>query len=187
MTKHLTSISDISPLLKAEILAEALPYIRSYHGKTIVIKYGGNAMVEDRLKESFARDVILLKLVGMNPVVVHGGGPQIDEALKKIGGIPSVLIATENPQEAKKMIVSPANSLLEFETYDPFQTIFLGLESKIFIGTNSKLSLWIALMRSYLSNSAYTYLPTGLARNLKLLSPGRILPLLTSYEEKKYE
>jgi len=85
MTKHLPTISDIPPLLKAEILAEALPYIRSYHGKTIVIKYGGNAMIEDRLKESFARDVILLKLVGMNPVVVHGGGPQIDEALKKIG------------------------------------------------------------------------------------------------------
>jgi len=85
MTKHLPTISEISPLLKAEILAEALPYIRSYHGKTIVIKYGGNAMVEERLKESFARDVILLKLVGMNPVVVHGGGPQIDEALKKIG------------------------------------------------------------------------------------------------------
>lgn len=85
MTKHLPTISDISPLLKAEILAEALPYIRSYHSKTIVIKYGGNAMVEERLKESFARDVILLKLVGMNPVVVHGGGPQIDEALKKIG------------------------------------------------------------------------------------------------------
>ncbi|MBU3555625.1 acetylglutamate kinase [Polynucleobacter sp. UB-Piko-W3] len=85
MTKHLPTLSDISPLLKAQILAEALPYIRSYHGKTIVIKYGGNAMIEERLKESFARDVILLKLVGMNPVVVHGGGPQIDEALKKIG------------------------------------------------------------------------------------------------------
>ena len=85
MTKHLPTLSDIPPLLKAQILAEALPYIRSYHGKTIVIKYGGNAMIEDRLKESFARDVILLKLVGMNPVVVHGGGPQIDEALKKIG------------------------------------------------------------------------------------------------------
>ncbi len=85
MTKQSPSISEISPLLKAEILAEALPYIRAYHGQTIVIKYGGNAMVEDRLKESFARDVILLKLVGMNPVVVHGGGPQIDEALKKIG------------------------------------------------------------------------------------------------------
>jgi acetylglutamate kinase len=85
MTKPVPTISDISPLLKAEILAEALPYIRSYHGKTIVIKYGGNAMIEERLKESFARDVILLKLVGMNPVVVHGGGPQIDEALKKIG------------------------------------------------------------------------------------------------------
>ena len=85
MTKHLPTLSDISPLLKAQILAEALPYIRSYHGKTIVIKYGGNAMIEERLKESFARDVILLKLVGMNPVVVHGGGPQIDEALKKMG------------------------------------------------------------------------------------------------------
>jgi acetylglutamate kinase len=85
MTKQSPSIRDIPPLLKAEILAEALPYIRAYHGKTIVIKYGGNAMVEERLKESFARDVILLKLVGMNPVVVHGGGPQIDEALKKIG------------------------------------------------------------------------------------------------------
>jgi len=85
MTKLLPTLSDISPLLKAQILAEALPYIRAYHGKTIVIKYGGNAMIEERLKESFARDVILLKLVGMNPVVVHGGGPQIDEALKKIG------------------------------------------------------------------------------------------------------
>jgi acetylglutamate kinase len=85
ITKQTPSISEIPPLLKAEILAEALPYIRAYHGKTIVIKYGGNAMVEERLKESFARDVILLKLVGMNPVVVHGGGPQIDEALKKIG------------------------------------------------------------------------------------------------------
>ena len=78
-------LSDTAPILKAEILAEALPYIRQYHGKTIVIKYGGNAMTEERLKEGFARDVILLKLVGMNPVVVHGGGPQIDEALKKIG------------------------------------------------------------------------------------------------------
>lgn len=85
MTKVVPTLADIPPLLKAEILAEALPYIRQYHGKTIVIKYGGNAMVEERLKESFARDVILLKLVGMNPVVVHGGGPQIDEALKKIG------------------------------------------------------------------------------------------------------
>ena len=78
-------LSDITPTLKAEILAEALPYIRQYHGKTIVIKYGGNAMTEERLKEGFARDVILLKLVGMNPVVVHGGGPQIDDALRKIG------------------------------------------------------------------------------------------------------
>ncbi|HWA12618.1 MAG TPA: acetylglutamate kinase [Burkholderiales bacterium] len=70
---------------KAQILAEALPYIRRFHGKTIVVKYGGNAMTDDRLKQSFARDVVLLKLVGMDPVVVHGGGPQIDDLLKRVG------------------------------------------------------------------------------------------------------
>ena len=78
-------IQKLGPQLMAELLAEALPYIRKFHGKTIVVKYGGNAMTEEHLKHSFARDVILLKLVGMNPVVVHGGGPQIDNALKKIG------------------------------------------------------------------------------------------------------
>lgn len=70
---------------KAKILAEALPYIRRFHGKTIVIKYGGNAMVEENLKQGFARDVVLLKLVGMNPVIIHGGGPQIDNMLKRVG------------------------------------------------------------------------------------------------------
>ncbi len=60
--------------LKAEILSEALPFIQKFHGKTIVIKYGGNAMTEERLQRAFARDVVLLKLVGMNPVIVHGGG-----------------------------------------------------------------------------------------------------------------
>lgn len=69
----------------ARILIEALPYIRRYQGKIIVIKYGGNAMVDQNLKHGFARDVILMKLVGMNPVVVHGGGPQISQVLKKIG------------------------------------------------------------------------------------------------------
>ena len=78
-------MSDLEPKIQAEILAEALPYIRKFHGKTIVIKYGGNAMTEEKLKHGFARDVVLLKLVGMNPVVVHGGGPQIDNALKKVG------------------------------------------------------------------------------------------------------
>lgn len=70
---------------KAKILAEALPYIRRFHGKTIVIKYGGNAMIEENLKQGFARDVVLLKLVGMNPVIVHGGGPQINDMLKRVG------------------------------------------------------------------------------------------------------
>src|SRR6185369_2902628 len=78
-------LSHIAPRDKAEILAEALPYIRRFHGKTIVIKYGGNAMTDPSLQQDFAEDVVLLKLVGMNPVVVHGGGPQIDEALAKVG------------------------------------------------------------------------------------------------------
>lgn len=80
-----TDTNSISPKLKAEILSEALPYIRRFHGKTIVIKYGGNAMTDVKLQEAFAHDVVLLKLVGMNPVVVHGGGPQIDEALERVG------------------------------------------------------------------------------------------------------
>jgi len=70
--------------LKAQILAEALPYIRRFHGKTIVVKYGGNAMTDVALQRSFAHDVVLLKLVGMDPVVVHGGGPQIETVLKKL-------------------------------------------------------------------------------------------------------
>ncbi|MBL6878859.1 MAG: acetylglutamate kinase [Burkholderiales bacterium] len=70
---------------KAQILAEALPYIKRFHGKTIVIKYGGNAMIDDGLKQSFARDVVLLKLVGMHPVIVHGGGPQINDMLSRLG------------------------------------------------------------------------------------------------------
>ena len=71
--------------MKARILAEALPYIQRFHGKTIVIKYGGNAMTDEKLKHSFASDVVLLKLVGINTVIVHGGGPQIDDQLTKIG------------------------------------------------------------------------------------------------------
>ncbi len=74
-----------SSQLTAKILIEALPYIKQFHGKTIVIKYGGNAMIDDELKSSFARDVVLLKLVGLNPVVVHGGGPQISSTLEKLG------------------------------------------------------------------------------------------------------
>ena len=70
---------------KANVLVEALPWIRQFYGKTIVIKYGGNAMVEEHLKEGFARDIILMKYIGLNPVVVHGGGPQIGKVLEAMG------------------------------------------------------------------------------------------------------
>ncbi len=69
----------------ARVLTEALPYIKRFHGKTIVVKFGGNAMVDEELKRSFARDIVLMKLVGFNPVVVHGGGPQIGKLLERIG------------------------------------------------------------------------------------------------------
>ena len=74
-----------TPAEQGQILAQALPYIRKFHGKTMVIKYGGNAMTDPALQKAFAEDVVLLKLVGINPIVVHGGGPQIDAALTKIG------------------------------------------------------------------------------------------------------
>jgi acetylglutamate kinase len=81
----MTDVSSIAPRDKAEILAQALPYNRRFHGKTMVIKYGGNAMTDPELQADFAEDVVLLKLVGMNPVVVHGGGPQIEAALGRLG------------------------------------------------------------------------------------------------------
>ena len=80
MSEQQDNVTDI-----ARVLAEALPYIQHFHGKTIVIKYGGNAMVDEELKLGFARDVVLMRLVGMNPVVVHGGGPQIGSLLERIG------------------------------------------------------------------------------------------------------
>ena len=81
----MTDTSSIAPRDKAEILAQALPYIRKFHGKTMVIKYGGNAMTDPELQADFAEDVVLLKLGGINPVVVHGGGPQIENALNRLG------------------------------------------------------------------------------------------------------
>ncbi len=79
------SIEKTDPIQTAHVLSEALPYIQKFSGKTIVIKYGGNAMVDDVLKSGFARDIVLLKQVGLNPVVVHGGGPQIGLQLDKLG------------------------------------------------------------------------------------------------------
>ena len=80
-----TPSAPLSQEVVAQVLSESLPYIKEFHGKTIVVKYGGNAMTEEALQRSFAHDVVLLKLIGLNPVVVHGGGPQIDEALRRIG------------------------------------------------------------------------------------------------------
>jgi acetylglutamate kinase len=79
------SAAALSPVEKASVLVEALPYIQKFRGKTIIVKYGGHAMDEPRLRESFGRDLVLLKLVGLHPVVVHGGGPQIASMLDRLG------------------------------------------------------------------------------------------------------
>lgn len=88
----------------ASVLTEALPYIRKFHGSTVVVKYGGNAMVDEQLKETFARDIVLLKLVGMNPVVVHGGGPQIGSLLDKLN-IPTRFVGGMRVTDAATMDV----------------------------------------------------------------------------------
>jgi acetylglutamate kinase len=77
-------ISSTEAVSVASVLTESLPYIQKFHGSTIVVKYGGNAMIADELTQTFARDIVLMKLVGMNPIVVHGGGPQIGELLEKL-------------------------------------------------------------------------------------------------------
>ena len=94
---------------KANVLIEALPYIRTFRGKTIVIKYGGSAMTESSLKERFAQDIVLLKYVGLNPVIIHGGGPQIDEMLDRLSRRHvlvdvDVEIADAPPRAAQQMI-----------------------------------------------------------------------------------
>jgi len=97
-------ISDDQARNISSVLTEALPYIQRYHGSTMVIKYGGNAMVEDALKNTFARDIVLLKLVGMNPVVVHGGGPQIGDLLKRLN-IPTRFVEGMRVTDAATMDV----------------------------------------------------------------------------------
>ncbi len=79
------SLSRDEAILTTKILSEALPYIQKFTGRTLVVKFGGNAMIDEKLKRSFAKDIVLMKLVGMNPVVVHGGGPQIGALLEKLG------------------------------------------------------------------------------------------------------
>ena len=110
MSKQTNNPTDI-----ANVLAEALPYIQHFHGRTIVIKYGGNAMVDEELKRGFARDVVLMKLVGMNPVVVHGGGPQIGSLLERIG---------------KKSEFVDGRRVTDSETIDVVEMVLGGLVNK---------------------------------------------------------
>ncbi len=107
------TLSTASAEQKALVLSEALPYIQRFFDKTIVIKYGGNAMTDPALQESFARDVVLLKLVGMNPVVVHGGGPQINDLLKRVGKqgefVQGMRVTDEETMDVVEMVLGKVN------------------------------------------------------------------------------
>lgn len=113
----------VAPAEKAAILSEALPYIRRFNDKTIVIKYGGNAMTDEALKEGFAQDVVLLKLVGLNPVIVHGGGPQINDLLTRVG---------KTGEFIQGMRVTDA------ETMDIVEMVLGGLVNKEIVGLINK-------------------------------------------------
>jgi acetylglutamate kinase len=108
MSAYLVTLAE-----QARILADALPYIRAFHGKTFVIKYGGNAMTEPALKAAFAGDVAMLRLVGMNPIVVHGGGPQINELLDRMGVKPvfrrGMRVTDEKTMQAVEMVLGELN------------------------------------------------------------------------------
>lgn len=97
-------MNDFSAIDKASILVEALPYIKKFHGKTVVIKYGGNAMINEELKEAVLKDIVLMQLVGMRPVVVHGGGPDINDMLDKLA-IKSQFVSGQRVTDAETMRV----------------------------------------------------------------------------------
>ncbi|MDD2720057.1 MAG: acetylglutamate kinase [Gallionella sp.] len=107
------TISPSAADKKARTLSEAMPYIQRFFDKTIVVKYGGNAMTEPALQEGFARDVVLLKLVGMNPVIVHGGGPQINDLLKRVGKqgefIQGMRVTDEETMDVVEMVLGKVN------------------------------------------------------------------------------
>ncbi|MYB35243.1 MAG: acetylglutamate kinase [Gammaproteobacteria bacterium] len=109
------SSTSQKPIQTARILLEALPYIRQYQGVALAIKYGGHAMVDEDLKQSFAQDLILMKLIGMNPLVVHGGGPQINQALERIG---------------KESVFVDGMRVTDTETMDVVEMVLGGLVNK---------------------------------------------------------
>src|SRR5216684_4357789 len=107
MDERMTPIPEL--VQRAEILIEALPYIRAFQGKTLVIKYGGAAMEQSSLKEQFAKDVLLLRLVGIRPVIIHGGGPQIGALMKRLGKVPEFVggmrVTDEETVEIVEMVL----------------------------------------------------------------------------------
>ena len=113
---------------RADMLLEALPYIKRFYNKTIVIKYGGHAMVDDELKDKFAQDVVMMKYIGINPVIVHGGGPQIGTLLKKLG------------KESKFI---QGMRVTDEETMDIVEMVLVGMVNKEIVGLINRHEEWL--------------------------------------------
>jgi acetylglutamate kinase len=172
---YVMAIEAASAALKAQILAEALPYIQRFHDKAIVIKYGGNAMTETALKAGFARDVVMLKLVGMNPVIVHGGGPQISAELDRRG------IASEFRGGLR--VTSPA----AFEVVREVLTTQVGPEIAALISSHGLLGevlsgetggLFEGVRRGTVLDGEYVDL--GLVGDVARVNPAPVLEILDS-------
>ncbi|MDC7702197.1 acetylglutamate kinase [Vogesella indigofera] len=168
---------SVAPIDKAAILAEALPYIRSFNNKTIVVKYGGNAMTDDKLKEDFAKDIVLLKLVGLNPVVVHGGGPQINELLERVG---------KEGQFIQGMRVTDS------ETMDVVEMVLGGLVNKEIVsllnkhggkavGITGKDGHFIRASKLYLQSEADEQIDIGQVGDIEHIDPS-LVALLDSHD-----
>jgi len=164
-----------TPIDKAKVLVEALPYIRRFYNKTIVIKYGGSTMEEERLKRSFALDVVLLKYIGINPVIVHGGGPQIGEMLTRLG---------------KKSEFVEGMRVTDGETMDVVEMVLVGKVNKEIVaminqqggkavglsGKDGRLILAkkLKLMRSTDESKSPEIIDIGMVGEVKAIHPGVI-------------
>ena len=167
------------PIDKAKVLVEALPYIRRFHGKTIVIKYGGSSMEEETVRKNFALDVVLLKYIGIHPVIVHGGGPQISDMLKRIGKksqfIEGMRVTDDETMDIVEMVlVGKVNKeLVKLINHQGGKAVGLsGKDGQLIVGRRLKLT------RSQGSDQPPEIIDIGLVGEVETINPGVVEALM---------
>jgi len=167
------------PIDRAKVLVEALPYIRRFHGKTIVIKYGGSSMEEETVRKNFALDVVLLKYIGIHPVIVHGGGPQISDMLKRIGKksqfIEGMRVTDDETMDIVEMVlVGKVNKeLVKLINHQGGKAVGLsGKDGQLIVGRRLKLT------RSQGLDQPPEIIDIGLVGEVKTINPGVVEALM---------